>query len=210
MRRHFVLLVITVITVITLSSVLVGPAYAWPKDGGISCERVFAKIQNDTDKTLDFAGYVINANGSEVVTVSGEVAPGEWAEVEWFPPEGFSGSVTAQVSILEGEKTIDSKKVKGHLNCPTATPTPITPTPTNTPPPLPTETPTPKEENTPTPTTTVGKKTPTSTPPPPPKTGGGGPQEDQQDLLRAFGVSLITVAIALAAIFAWVKHQITS
>lgn len=107
--------------IFVLAVIFVVPAFAWPKDGGISCDLVFAKIQNDTKQTLNFTSYV-KVDGSIEVSDSGPIQPGEWKEVDWTPPTGFSGHVEAKVTIV-GK---DFKKVVGDLNC-------EPPTPTNTP-----------------------------------------------------------------------------
>lgn len=232
-KHVFALLAAAMSIVVVISLALwVLPGYAWPKDGEISCERVFAKIQNDAKKTLDYAGYV-KVNGSEEVSASGEVGPGEWAEVEWFPPETFSGSVEAKISLLDRYgRELDSKKVKDKdLVCkpppsdtPTATFTPTetntpteTPTSTQTSSPTATDTPTETPTGTLTPTETPEEETPTATAtpkkkrhkkktptntPPPPPKTGGEGLGNQDSFLPAIGVSLITIGIALAGMLA--------
>jgi hypothetical protein len=122
-----------VLLVAALAFIFASPVFAWPKDGGISCERVFAKIKNTTHRKLDYTGFV-KANGEKVASVSGKVSRGEWALVEWDPPDDFSGSIEAKIIII-GK---DSHRVyKDNLVCapPTATPTETntaTPTETNT------------------------------------------------------------------------------
>src|SRR3990172_2056443 len=114
------------IALAAIVSVIPVVVFAWPKDGGMSCNEVFAKIQNDQDDPVDWDGYV-KANGQTVFEDSGTKDPGEWAEVSWNPPDGFSGEVEAFVRFIKPDgSTWDSMKVSGSLDCPAP--------PTNTPP----------------------------------------------------------------------------
>ena len=68
-------------------------AFAWQKDGGADCSRVFASIRNES-QTMPWDGYV-KANNSIVVSDSGTAAPYEWKTISWTPPSGFEGNVEA-------------------------------------------------------------------------------------------------------------------
>jgi ABC-type Fe3+-siderophore transport system permease subunit len=155
--------------VVLLLSVQV--SWAWEHDSDVSCERVFASIQNGAGNNFSWNGTV-TAGGNVVVTQSGSATPNEWVTVEWTPTSGFSGAVEAEVTLFDDEGIADRTTVEGVLDCPTPSPTP-TPTPTCTPTPTPTVTPTvtPTPEVTPTPT-------PTTTPSNP-----GGPGDNKSDNL---------------------------
>jgi hypothetical protein len=167
-RRVGRLLAVPILASVLLLASAFAP-YAWPKDGGISCELVFAKIQNDSDHDRGYKRYV-KVNTDVIDSDEGTVAPGEWVESVWHPPGEFSGFVQAYAAILKANgKVEDSKEVHGSLHCrATDTPTPTatetataTPTDTATPTPTQTETPTATPTDTATPTVT---ETPTDTP----------------------------------------------
>lgn len=200
-------------------TVLAAPR-AWPKDGGKSCNLVFAKIQNDSQSTLSWNGFV-KANGSTVATGGGSVATGEWAEVSWPPPSGFSGGVEAYVEILnDAGSVVDSHQKTGELNCPapTSTSTEVVPTETETATPsatptvietstepsaTPTVTESPTEGPSPSPTNTQEEKPQSSpTPQPGPKTGGEGPSGSANIAWPVFLIGVTTVCgVCLVAMF---------
>lgn len=95
---------------------------AWRKDSGASCELVFARIKNDQhDGVTNYQQGRIKANGSTVATSSGEVDYGDWAEVSWNPPAGFSGTVVVELEIGHYWwvfwKVDDDIKIVKHLDC---------------------------------------------------------------------------------------------
>lgn len=96
-------------------------AFAWTKDKGVSCDRVFASITNEND-TLDYSGHV-TANATQEATVSGTAQPHDVVTVEWTPPAGFSGHVETYVELRDGEQKQDSTFVEGDLDCPAPTET---------------------------------------------------------------------------------------
>jgi hypothetical protein len=71
--------------------------FAWTKDSGATCKRVFASINNESE-SLHWDG-TITANGNTVVNESGEASPSAVVTVEWFPPADFSGTVEAIVRL---------------------------------------------------------------------------------------------------------------
>lgn len=134
-------------TLLFLSTFLLvlGPTavFAWPNDGSVTCENVFAKIQNDDvyrySDVADGDGYVKyirteSDNDSDSVwewqvgPIEGDVASNDWVEVNWTPPVGFVGEVEALTAIYENdnpddqtwdtpEDFVDLKKITGHLDC---------------------------------------------------------------------------------------------
>jgi hypothetical protein len=130
--KKIILSLLGIIVVLALSAQV---SWAWEKDSGVSCERVFASIQND-GISRNWDG-VVNANGVDVINTSGSDTSTNFVTVEWIPTPGFSGPVEATITLSNaGESKGDSNTISGNLDCPAANPTPtqeVTPTPTTAP-----------------------------------------------------------------------------
>jgi len=137
--KKIILSLLGIVVVLALSAQV---SWAWEKEQGVSCERVFASIQNN-GVGRNWNG-VVNANGNVVVNTSGFDDSSNFVTVEWIPTPGFSGPVEATITLSNaGENNNgDSNTISGNLDCresnptPTLTPTPtqeVTPTPTTAP-----------------------------------------------------------------------------